>query len=76
MEYVVIWLICGLVCAAIGHRKGEGLAAFIVGLILGPFGILFAILSKGHRKQCPTCMEMVHEDALVCPHCRRETGFE
>ena len=60
----------------IGSRKGEGCAAFIFGVLLGPFGIVFAIFSKGNRKACPFCKELVHRDAIVCPHCQREVAAE
>jgi len=67
---IVIWFLCGIVAAMIGGKKGEGCAALIVGVIFGPFGIVFAILSKGNRKTCPYCKELVHKDASVCPYCQ------
>jgi len=72
MEWLLIWLICGVIAAAIASKKGEGCAGFILGLLLGPFGILFAILSSGNRKPCPFCKEMIHKDATVCPRCQKE----
>lgn len=69
MELVLIWLICGVISAVIGSRKGEGCAAFLIGVMLGPFGIVFALVSKGDRKPCEFCKEMVHKDALKCKHC-------
>lgn len=73
MELVVVcWLIFGVIAAYIGNKKGEGCAAFILGVLLGPFGILFAIMSKGDRKTCPWCMEKIHKDAMVCPRCQKD----
>lgn len=72
MEWMILWLLCGVIAAVIGAKKGEGYLAFIVGLLLGPFGILAAIASKGRRKQCPFCKEYIHRDAIVCPRCQRE----
>lgn len=72
MEYVILWLLCGVIAAAIGARKGEGCGAFLVGCLLGPFGILFAIMSSGNRIACPFCKEMMNKRALVCPHCQRD----
>ena len=46
----------------------------MLGLLFGPFGILFAALAKGDRKQCPHCKERMHKDATVCPHCQRDVG--
>lgn len=72
MEYLVLWLLCGFIAMAIGSRKGEGCGAFILGVLLGPFGILFAIMSSGNRKPCPFCREPINKAATVCPHCQRE----
>jgi len=65
-----VWMFCGIVSAMVGAKKGEGCLGFILGMFLGPFGILFALLSKGNRKTCPFCKEMIHQDASVCSHCR------
>ena len=56
----------------IGARKGMESSGFVVGFLLGPFGILIALLSKGDRKSCLYCREWIHKDATVCPHCQRE----
>lgn len=69
---ILFWLFCGIVAAMIGSKKGEGCFSFIIGLIFGPFGIVFALLSKGNRKECPHCKELIHKDAKVCPHCQKE----
>jgi ribosomal protein L37AE/L43A len=45
---------------------------FIVGVLLGPFGILIALFSQGNRKTCPHCRELIHKDATVCSHCQRD----
>ena len=47
MEFVLLWLLCGFIAGIIGSKKGEGCVGFIVGVLLGPFGILAAIASKG-----------------------------
>lgn len=69
---VLIWIACGVVAAIIGSRKGEGCAAFFIGIILGPIGILLALGSSGNRRPCPFCKEMIHKEAVVCPHCQRD----
>ncbi len=73
---VIIWLLCGIGAAMIGTRKGEGCSAFVLGILLGPFGILFALLSKGNRVSCPHCRELMHKDATICPHCREHRAPE
>lgn len=61
---------CAVTAAMIGAGKGEGGGAFLAGFLFGPFGILWALLSKGNRRACPSCMKLLHKDALICPHCR------
>jgi len=68
----LLWILCGIVASMIGNKKGEGVLAFFFGLLLGPFGILIALFSKGNRKTCPFCKELMHKNATVCPHCQRE----
>jgi len=63
--------LCGFIAAAIGARKGNAGKAFFVGFLSGPFGILFAILSRGNRVHCSFCHELMRSEARVCPHCQR-----
>jgi hypothetical protein len=72
MEFIGFWLLCGIVAAMIGRRKGAGCVGFVVGLILGPIGIIIALVMKGNRKACPFCKELVNRDATVCPHCQKD----
>lgn len=70
--FLVLWLACGVIAAMIGSRKGEGCGGFIVGILLGPFGIVAALMSSGNRRACPHCREMIHKQASVCPRCQKE----
>ena len=72
MHFVLIWFICGIIAAMIGSKNGETGLAFLMGVLFGPFGFLFVILSKGNRRNCPYCMEIVHKNARLCPHCRKD----
>lgn len=72
MEIVLGWFICAVISAAIGSSKGETVSAFIMGIILGPLGILVALLSSGNRIPCPACREKIHKKAAICPHCRTQ----
>ena len=65
----VIWILSALIAAAIGAKKGEGILGFIIGIIFGPLGVIFALLSKGNRVKCPACKELINKDASRCPKC-------
>jgi hypothetical protein len=70
MEWLLVWLVCALIASAIGSKKGEPFSGFLFGAVLGPLGVLLALLSSGNRKPCPACREKIHKKATVCPHCR------
>jgi thiol-disulfide isomerase/thioredoxin len=70
---IIVWLICGFIAAAIGGRKGEGVSGFFWGLLLGPFGILIVLFSRGNKRSCPFCQEQIYNKAIVCPHCKKDT---
>ena len=67
---VIIWLISGIIAGVIGSQKGEGCSGFIVGLLLGPIGIITGILSKGNRVKCPYCQKLIDRKAVKCPYCQ------
>lgn len=83
MLYIFVWLLCGIIAAAIYSNKGRsGAAAFLVGILLGPIGVVLALLSStdqagltqkqiasGEMKKCPHCAETIRIDASVCRYC-------
>jgi hypothetical protein len=53
----------------IATKRGKsGGLWFFPGMLLGPFGILFAAISAG--RVCPYCRERVHPEAVKCPKCQ------
>lgn len=83
-----IWFSCALVCEAIATSKGRsGLLWAVSGLLFGPFAVvLVAVLpkdqdaidwrdiSRGKKRKCPYCAEVVNREAVICKHCHTELG--
>lgn len=80
------WLFCAVLAAILYSGKGQsGIVGFLLGLILGPFGVLIALLigpnqneldrrqlKSGEVDMCPYCSELVRASAVVCKHCGRD----
>ena len=78
MGVFIFWVLCGIAAAMVASSKGRSVGGwFFLGLILGPFGLLFALLAgkegpaEGERK-CPFCAEFIKKEAVVCKHCGRD----
>lgn len=48
--FIVVWLIFGVIGAAVGASKNMGCAGFLLGLLLGPIGIVIVAVSDGGGK--------------------------
>jgi len=44
--FVAFWIICAFIGLAIGSSKGQAAAGFLLGLLLGPVGLLIALIMK------------------------------
>jgi len=73
--FIIIWIISIIIGVIYGSKKGEGCVSFIGLFIFGPLWLPIVFISKGNRRQCPHCAELIHKEANICPHCQRETGF-
>lgn len=69
MLYVLIWLVCGFIAAAIYKNKGRSAgAAFIIGVLLGPIGIILVLLSSTNTAALER-QQLATGQAKKCPHC-------
>lgn len=65
---IAFWLVCGIVGGIIGSAKNAGVQGFIVGLMLGPLGVLAAFAVDG-REKCSQCGTKLNMGAKICPQC-------
>src|SRR5690349_15324810 len=45
--FIIAWVIFGLIGAAIGSSKGLGCAGFLLGVLLGPIGLIIVAVMQG-----------------------------
>lgn len=65
---VAFWLVCGIVGGIIANSKGAGVQGFILGLMLGPLGVLAAFAVDG-RMACTRCGTKLNGRPQICPQC-------
>jgi hypothetical protein len=72
----VFWLICGLIAGYIYSRRGRsGLSGFFGGLILGPLGIVLALVSSpdrsalGRKERELETEKLRRGELKKCPYC-------
>lgn len=68
---VASWVVCGIAGAIVGSAKNAGAGGFVLGLLLGPIGVIAAFSLDG-RRQCPKCGTRLNAGASVCPQCGGE----
>jgi len=73
MAYLfVLWFVCGFAGALIRqHKGGSAAAGAALGFLLGPLGVLIAIMTKP-PSVCPSCRSPVDAGTVTCPRCQAD----
>jgi hypothetical protein len=71
------WLVTfvfGVVASVIAYSKGRNsLGWYLAGMFLGPFALIVAFLPPVERPgmyvRCPSCKEVIRQEAATCRYC-------
>ena len=73
---IIFWLICGLIAAYLYRNRGRSeLAGFLGGLLLGPLGIILALVTPPDKRALEKRQKEIENDRLArgelkkCPYC-------
>lgn len=70
MEFLIAWVICGLVGFLLGKVKGKEGLGFVLGLLLGPIGWIVMLCLGGSPHKCPHCQGNLPSGSVSrCMHC-------
>jgi hypothetical protein len=78
------WVACSIAGTFLAERRGQGKGlGFALGLLFGPFGILWiacsiddpraieeSLIERRQAKRCVHCWSVVHPRAAACPFCQ------
>jgi len=69
---VAVWLAFGGIATAIGYYKKKLFQCLLCGFVLGPIGMIYAIVIPERHKNCPRCNHALDLYRITCPDC----GYE
>lgn len=84
--YGFLAVVFAIVSAWIGERKGRRTEGFVLGIMLGPVGLIITVLLDDRRfSTCPRCKKNnlqshafcchcgadIHSKVIMCPHCSK-----
>ena len=68
----ILAILFAIIGHSIGKPKGRAVDGLLLGLILGPIGLLIIALMGSNGSKCPHCGGMSNKGATVCCHCGRD----
>ncbi len=66
-----LWLVFAIATALVANSRGAGGCLWlVVGFVLGPVGLVLAVILAKPSGRCPFCREAIDPKATRCPHCQ------
>lgn len=66
LAWALVWAFIG---REVGERRGDRALGVMMGLLLGPFGLLFLAVLAPATVTCPHCGSALREGQAFCPSC-------
>jgi uncharacterized protein (DUF983 family) len=83
MPFLIIWILFGVACAICApSKRRNGVAWFFIGMLLGPFGLIFILLLPSLPKEEDLRPALLSPQAIIagqtkkCPKCAESIKFE